>query len=213
MSIWRVVYQDEYMEGGISRLVYQGGHIGEGICGWVYQGDYTGVTTRGWVCVGCHSPSPLAVLPGVARLAGGAAVPAASQTLTGPGEPAGDTGRGGGVSPPQHPPPQHWHSLVFRVREGTGAGLAVLGGPGGGIPVETGGTLVTEIPCCVVQASLGGHTNIWGCTRVIDTQPPQLMRMEGLTEQAPLSGWQLSEWPLHSQSSQCPRYSPPPVRV
>lgn len=37
--------------------------------------------------------------------------------------------------------------------------------------------------------------------------------MWGLTEQAPLSGWQLSEWPLHSHSSQCPRYSPPPVRV
>lgn len=29
----------------------------------------------------------------------------------------------------------------------------------------------------------------------------------------PVSGWQESECPLHSQSSQWPRYKPPPVRV
>lgn len=175
----------------------------------------------GWVFgAGFEVPaaSPLAVLPSVARLAGGAAVPAASQALTGPGKPAG-TEQGESTSPPWHPcpapPAQCGHPLVLREREGTGAGLAVLGGPGGGVPVEAGGTLVTEVPCRVVRASLGdsGGTN-WGCQGWANaTAPPKTLGMWGLTEQAPLSGWQLSEWPLHSHSSQCPRYSPPPVRV
>lgn len=58
---------------------------------------------------------------------------------------------------PSIPPLPCQHSLVFGVREGTGTGLAVFGGTGGGIPVETRGTLVTEIPRRVVQASLGGE--------------------------------------------------------
>lgn len=38
-------------------------------------------------------------------------------------------------------------------------------------------------------------------------------RLDLPTEQMPVSGWQESECPLHSHSSQWPRYRPPPVRV
>lgn len=165
--------------------------------------------------------SPLAVLPGVARRAGGAAVPAASQTLTGPREPGG-TGKHQGPSPActSLPLSPYKHSLVFGVHERAGAGLAVLRGAGSGVPIEAGRTLVTEVPCRVVQAALEGgggrRMGVHGTGRWPQhPKKPQgaMTPPGGLTEQRPLSGWQVSEWPLHSQSSQCPRYSPPPVRV
>lgn len=53
---------------------------------------------------GVSAASPLAVLPSIAWLAGGAAVPTTSQTLTGPGKPAG-TEQGEGMSLPWHPQP------------------------------------------------------------------------------------------------------------
>ena len=44
--------------------------------------------------------------------------------------------------------------LVVGVRVGAGAWLAVLGGPDGGVAVETGGTLLTQLALGVVQAAL-----------------------------------------------------------
>ena len=44
--------------------------------------------------------------------------------------------------------------LVAGVRVGAGAGLAVLGGPHGGVAEESGGTLLTELALGVVQAAL-----------------------------------------------------------
>lgn len=119
-----------------------------------------GVSGRGYWAGTIGVPlqhSPLAVLPGVARRAGGAAVPTASQTLTGPREPGG-TGKHRGPSPActSLPLSPYKHSLVFGVHERAGAGLAVLRGAGSGVPVEAGRTLVTEVPCRVVQAALKG---------------------------------------------------------
>lgn len=113
--------------------------------GWVYQGGYIGVPP----CC-----SPLAVLPGVSWRAGSAAVPTTSQALTGPREPAGTIGQHRAVPPPHAHSPQH--SLVLRVQQWAGAGLAVLRCASSGIPVEARRTLVAEIPCRVVQAALWG---------------------------------------------------------
>lgn len=117
----------------------------------------------------------------------------------------------GGRPLPGRPPPWHWHSLVFRVREGTGAGLAVLGGTGGGIPVETGGTLVTEVPCRVVQASLGGHTHkYWGCTAGMRPQPPQnLLNINTYGADAAL-GVAALRMPVALTELAVPQVQPPP---
>ena len=80
-----------------------------------------------------------------------------------------------GVRPPTPgiTPPWCQNSLVFGVREGTGTGLAVLRGTSGGIPVETRGTLVTEIPRRIVQASLGGGHKYLGVHSWDETLAPQ----------------------------------------
>lgn len=50
--------------------------------------------------------------------------------------------------------------------------------------------------------------------RALTVRKPKCYTNEMLhTVQMPVSGWHESEWPLQSQSSQWPRYSPPPVRV
>jgi len=50
------------------------------------------------------------------------------------------------------------HSLVVGVRVGAGAGLAVLGGPDGGVPEESLGALLTELALGAVKTALD-HTN------------------------------------------------------
>lgn len=70
-------------------------------------------------------------------------------------------------------------------------------------------------PGCCAGSSGGGEHIVFrdlsvpsGCYISVTTSALVLH-----TVQMPVSGWQESEWPLHSQSSQWPRYKPPPVRV
>lgn len=104
------------------------------------------------------------------------------------------------------------HSLVVRVSVRAGAGLAVLRGANSGVAEEAGGAQLAELPLGVVQAALGEETHHVQTSdhlhNVATAQPVSVH-----TVQMPVSGWQESECPLHSQSSQWPRYKPPPVRV
>lgn len=100
--------------------------------------------------------------------------------------------------------------LVVWVGMRAGAGLAVLRGAHGRVAKEAGGALLAQLSLGVVQAALVGQK------KSLSYRPsarPAGSRLGLPTEQMPVSGWQESEWPLHSHSSQCPRYSPPPVRV
>lgn len=149
---------------------------GWGIAGWVY-----GVGIGGWVYGGEYGGAgPTAVLtarstarrsPARRRCSGTHRLPNSRRSW----RTCGDKARWGRVPSPSPPSqPRCQHSLVFGVWEGTGAGLAVLGGTGGGIPVETGGALVTELPCRVVQASLGGgDTKYLGVHSWDETPAPQ----------------------------------------
>lgn len=103
-------------------------------------------------------------------------------------------------------------SLVVWVGVGAGAGLAVLRRPDGRVAEEAGRTLLAQLTLGVVQAALIGQINPF-ILHILPSARPVDSRLGRPTVQMPVSGWQESEWPLHSHSSQCPRYSPPPVRV
>lgn len=174
---------------------------------WVHQVGAPGV---------CIGRSPLAVLPGVSWCAGGAAVPATSQALTGPREPAGTTGSTGPSPPFPSPCPQ---PPALTGSLGAAAGRRRAGSPQvcqqwhpHRSQVHTGRR--NPPPCCA--GSPVGHTAAGGWCWEAPPEPRSTVcrqQPSQLTEQRPLSGWQLSEWPLHSHSSQCPKYRPPPVRV
>lgn len=103
-------------------------------------------------------------------------------------------------------------SLVVWVGVRAGAGLAVLRGTDGRVAEEAGGALLAQLTLGVVQAALIGQINPFIC-HILSSARPVDSRVGLRTVQMPVSGWQESEWPLHSHSSQCPRYNPPPVRV
>lgn len=94
------------------------------------------------------------------------------------------------------------YSLVVRVSVRAGAGLAVLRCANSGVAEEAGGALLAEFTLSVMQAALEGETH-----HGLDMRLPHLSGLlhSGFmlcTVQMPVSGWQESECPLHSQSSQ-----------
>lgn len=109
-------------------------------------------------------------------------------------------------------------SLVVGVGVGAGAGLAVLWGTDRGLAEEAGSALLAQLTLGVMEAALTGarqHFSQEGGNS-LPRKAPRYARTPyaGLpTVQIPVSGWQESECPLHSHSSQWPRYKPPPVRV
>lgn len=88
---------------------------------------YIGVTLVAWGTL-------LAVLPGVARFTGGAAVPSGSEALTGAGE------------------------HVLWVGQWAGTGLAVLRRPGRGISVVASCARLTELTHSVVLTTRAGSS-------------------------------------------------------
>lgn len=109
------------------------------------------------------------------------------------------------------------HLLVVWVSVRTGAQLAVHWSSSSGVAKEARGALLTELTLRVVQAVLERdthtHTPYTSTIRGLQSREKSRAGPELLTVQTPVSGWQVSECPLHSQSSQWPRYKPPPVRV
>lgn len=100
-------------------------------------------------------------------------------------------------------------SLVVRVGVRAGAGLAVLWSASGGVAEEAGGALLTELTLCVMQAALAGEAYrcLESCPSWLNgynqaTTKSGITNLVPHTAQMPVSGWQESEWPLHSQSSQ-----------
>lgn len=97
------------------------------------------------------------------------------------------------------------HSLVVWVSVRASAGLAVLWSTSSGVTEEARSTLLTELTVSVVEAALQGDINhSQGSIFLI-----RMLKFEHgeravwlYTVQMPVSGWQESEWPLHSQSSQ-----------
>lgn len=104
--------------------------------------------------------------------------------------------------------------LVLWISVRTGAGLAVLWSANSGLTEETSSALLTELSLSVVQTALEGEREKYfvfpGCHKKSHKTSISVVLC---TVQMPVSGWQESEWPLHSQSSQWPKYRPPPVRV
>ena len=95
-------------------------------------------------------------------------------------------------------------SLVVGVSVRAGAGLAVLRRADGGVAEEARGALLTELALSVVQAALEGERQVMCIYGSVHAVPvvPLCGDVAPRTVQMPVSGWQDSEWPLHSHSSQ-----------